>query len=177
MNQTILYRVTLPTGSIHCSTPNELNKKASRVLHPWLARALVEGSPVPLPLPVTAGYAGQAEESKDGLSVTLFKRSPVAEAPPVATIGVAEDKAGGRKLWRTLVRKARVLGPEPPGSPWCLLSISRDPAIYDPESEEWLGDLADCLARVWLKQKSVGPEGQGATGQAYSLPQNVASAV
>ncbi|MDB5805346.1 MAG: hypothetical protein JWN73_2668 [Betaproteobacteria bacterium] len=176
MNQTILYRVILPTGSIHCSTPNDVNKKASRLLHPWLARALVEGGRVPLPLPVTAGYDGLAEETADGLIVTLSRRAGRAEAVAVATIGVAQEKVGGYRLWRTLLRKAQAVGPEPPGSPWCLLSISRETAIADPEAEEWLGDLADSLARVWLERKSVGPDGPGASGSVYSSPQNIAAA-
>jgi len=163
MNQTILYRLMLPQASLHCSTPNEINKKAARLLHPWLARALLSGRPLPLPLPVTAGFAASAEETPHGLLVTLGQPG-AEELAPVARIGVATDKAGGAKLWRRLLRQAQTLVPEPPGAPWCL--VVQDPAALarHPEIADWLGDLADSLARLWLERKRIGPDGPGAVG-------------
>ena len=174
MNQPFLYRLTLPQASLHCSTPNEINKKAARLLHPWLARALLSGQPLPLPLPATAGFDAAAEETPEGLLVTLGRRVDAATLEPVARIGVALDKVSGRKLWRRLLRQSQALGPEPPGAPCCLLAHAPGARQRHPEIDDWLGDLADSLARLWLERRSIGPEGP-VPGAARKSPPGMAS--
>jgi hypothetical protein len=168
VDQPILYRVTLPGARLHCSTPNEINKKASRPLFPWLSRALLSGEPCPLPLPATAGFEAAAVENSHGLVVTLYKRVNAVERTRVARIGIAFDKVSGHKLWMVMQRLSPSIFLEPPGVPWSL--VSPEPAGIQryPEIEEWLGDLADSIARIWLERKKIGPGNPEAATEVFT---------
>jgi hypothetical protein len=115
MNRTILYRVTLPAGSIQLSMPNKTTKKAARLLSSWLRQALLHGGPMRLPLPATAGFDAAAEEIHGGLLVTLRNRRGKNGPTAIATIAVAAEKAAGEKLWRHALSRARATNLLPPG--------------------------------------------------------------
>jgi hypothetical protein len=39
-----------------------------------------------------------------------------------------------------------------------------------PEAGDWIGDLADGLARAWLERKSIGPDDSDAASEPLRLP-------
>ena len=158
-----LYSVNLPNGPIHLSSVNEVNQKVSALLRPWLGGALLSGAHTSLPLPAVAHFSATAEEDGDGLLVKLWaplERHRLARlrARPtahLATIGVGHDKAGGQRLWSTLLRDAQASWRELPGAPWCAILPAPSVMAEHPSAAEWLGDLADGLARAWLARKAL----------------------
>jgi hypothetical protein len=158
-----LYSVNLPNGPIHLSSVNEVNQKVSALLRPWLGKALVSGARISLPLPAVAHFSATAEEDRGGLLIKLWaprgryrpERPHAGPTEHLATIGVGRDKHGGQRLWSKLLRDAQVPWRELPGAPWC--AVLPEPSILakHPSASEWLGDLADGLARAWLARTSV----------------------
>ena len=54
-----------------------------------------------------------------------------------------------------LLRDAQASSRELPGAPWCAILPEPSVMAEHPSAAEWLGDLADGLARAWLARKAL----------------------
>lgn len=160
MKRRLLYRAVLPVGRSTRSVPEQVSSKISRILRPWLDEALATGKPMPLPFPAAAGFWASAEERDDGLVVRLIRsfQDGSQPSPSIAMIGVAPDADSLATLWRHLLKITGVVGPMPSGAPCCLIVHDPVHAGDFPETEEWLDDFAEGLARAWLDRQDDGPD-------------------
>ena len=60
-----------------------------------------------------------------------------------------------------LLRDAQAPWRELPGAPWCAILPAPPVMAEHPSAAEWLGDLADGLARAWLARKALPGSFQG----------------
>lgn len=142
--------VTLTTGHVRDSLPDEVGPEARRAVGALLSSALAAADRT-VPLPVPPGYSISAASGGRCLTVIVWADGP--PSVPVCTIGVAGHSRCGAALWREVHRWGVlpvVTDPaRPPAEPWVAAAL--DEGIADhPDAAGWLGDLERCIGWAWL---------------------------
>jgi hypothetical protein len=153
-----LKTIALPGGQVHFSSATEVNQKIAALLGPWLEKALLSGERLPLAVPAVSHFSASAKEEEGALLMTLWapagffqpERPHTGDVVPLAALGVARDNASGRKLWAKLLQDSDAASRKLPRAPWCAVRPDASGLRAHPAAVEWLGDLADSVARAWL---------------------------
>lgn len=152
MTQRLVFRVIFPIGRPGRPIPDKISRKVTRLLRPWVAKALEHGQPLPLPFPAAAGFRASAERREEGLVVHLWRlfEDKAGACVRFATIGVAARAADLPPLCRHLSQVTGAVGRLPAGAPCCIVVPEAKRQAQFPEMAEWLEEFADGVARAWL---------------------------
>lgn len=136
----------------------EIYRRASALLLPWLRKALVYGRRLALPLPALQHFSADVVEMDGALLVTIW--APAGSFRPeriyqgrvdrLATIAIARDASSGQLFWDTLLVQCESAFQDQPPAPWCAVAVDRQSIRRHCSAREWIDDLADSLAWCWL---------------------------
>ena len=145
---TYLNHLTLTTGHLRRSRPDEVDNGVVAAVRDLLADSMTGNSRVPLPVP---GYHIYAESygRRAAMRATVYDPDGLT----LVTIGVAARPA--KALWRDLtIAQYRadplVTAGQEPQSPWCTAILWPALALDGGGAASWLGDFERCAAWAWL---------------------------
>jgi len=135
--------LTLNTGHLRRSAPDDISPVTLARLEPWLRAAIASGQPAPLPADGLEGYTAVVSVVHGGLLCT------VTGVVPLITFGVAMRSRQGAPLWEVLLEQPGVRSDlDRPAEPWCA-ALLLPGAMRDMPAMHWLGDFERCLAWTW----------------------------
>ena len=150
---THINHITLNTGHVRRSPRSEVADHVPTLLRP-LIEDIKHGNGSLRPIPGFDGYS-VASSAEDGecLIARVYANGPPAEL--IATIGVAPNAAGGRKLWARLHQwgdETKITsGNDCPDAPWVSAKLTKVAYKYL-GAMLLLGDFERCLAWAWLER-------------------------
>jgi hypothetical protein len=155
---TSLQHVTLTTGHVRDSAPEEVSEEALAATAALLAEALEGYEPV-IPHVAPRGVTLQVTDCAPCLVATVLGPYDPERGPgrPLVTFAVAAAAgATASALWLHLHVEQEAAGAplatdaeDPPPAPWCAVRV--EPGLLEhPAAAEWLGDFERCLAWAWV---------------------------
>jgi len=146
MTDRYIRHITLTTGHIRDSYPDEVGPEIIEVIGGLLTAICAGDAAESVPIPNVGAYSLSGRCSGRCLVATVHADSPPSVV--VATIGVALHSRCGAALWRGLHTCGRTpletRADRCPPEPWVAAALNEDIAQY-PEAAHWLGDFERCL--------------------------------